>query len=475
MGTQKKSRQLLAAGLIIFILAWSASLTARAESDPLEGAGKVYYVSPNGCDLDLGSKTQPWLTIGKAAATLSAGDTVYIRNGTYSERVEPKNSGAAGSYIAYRAYPGHSPIIDGTGVWVPGWGGLFDMSDADYIRVSGLQVVNSASAGIFADRSSYIIIEDNYTYNTVSSGIGVWSSDHAIIDGNEVVLACNDGEQEDISVGGTDVFEVRYNHVHHGGPGTRGGEGIDAKDGSSNGKVYGNHVHDLPRIGIYVDAWNKHTYNIEVFQNVVHDVASFAYAVSSEKGGLLENIRVYNNIAYHNQFVGIGITNWDQRLSDEHPMRDIYVLNNTFYDNGWDEWGGCIDVENPEVQNLVIRNNICSQNLSFQIILEAGVSAANLTVDHNLIDGYRGYEGEIYGDDYVEGAARFMNPAGANFQLQKRSPAVDAGSDLDAPFDDFDGRSRPQDGDRDGHPHIDIGAYERPFYSEVYLPILFKD
>ena len=37
---------------------------------------------------------------------------------------------------------------------------------------------------------------------------------------------------------------------------------------------------------------------------------------------------------------------------------------------------------------------------------------------------------------------------------------IDIGSCLDAPADDFDGRARPYDGDGDGTPGYDIGAYE---------------
>ena len=58
--------------------------------------------------------------------------------------------------------------------------------------------------------SSYITIEKNYTYNTVSSGIAVWNSNNIIIDGNEVELACNDGEQECITVAVTHTFELIF-------------------------------------------------------------------------------------------------------------------------------------------------------------------------------------------------------------------------------------------------------------------------
>lgn len=45
--------------------------------------GTTYYVSPSGNDKNPGTETQPWQTIQKAADTLVAGDTVYIKEGFY--------------------------------------------------------------------------------------------------------------------------------------------------------------------------------------------------------------------------------------------------------------------------------------------------------------------------------------------------------------------------------------------------------
>jgi hypothetical protein len=141
------------------------------------------------------------------------------------------------------------------------------------------------------------------------------------------------------------------------------------------------------------------------------------------------------------------------------PIQNATFINNTVYSNG-NVWGGGFFNENPDAKNIVIRNNIFSQNLSAQISDEAGLSAANLTVDHNLIDGYREDPYETRGSDYVEGEPMFVNVAGADFHLQKDSPAVDKGSSVDAPNDDFEGNSRPQDGNEDGTAIHDIGAYE---------------
>jgi hypothetical protein len=333
--------------------------------------------------------------------------------------------------------------------------GLFEVSGLSNIRISGLQIINAGPGdnhcGILVDNSQNIIIDANYTYNKTSSGIGVWGSSNVIIDSNEVELACNDGEQESITVAGTNTFEIRNNHVHHGGPGTIGGEGIDAKDGSSHGKIYNNHVHHLnDRVGIYVDAWDKHTYDIEIYRNIVHDIDNNdGFAVASEEAGLLEDIRVYNNIAYNNGLSGIVLG--DAGDAATHPVRDVTIINNTFYNNGNSTWGGGISIENPDVSNLVIRNNICSQNQWFQIQTE--VSVQNLTIDHNLVFGTKG-DDENDGSDVVEGDPRFVNPSGGDFHLQGGSPAIDAGSSDDAPVDDFDGSPRPQ---RAGY---DIGAFE---------------
>jgi len=467
----------LVLALLFIMMAERLDLKWQAK-DILPSQEKVYYVALIGDDSNPGSAAHPWQTIQKAANTLIAGDTVYIRAGTYHERVIPQNSGSAGNYITYAAYPGEAAIIDGSGVTLPDdLAGLFEISNKSYIRVAGLRVINAGpfnnNAGFLILSSAYITVENNATYNTTSSGIGVWGSNGVTVDGNRVDEAGGGGWQECISVAGTDAFEVRNNEVLNCHK-----EGIAVKDGSSNGQVYRNYVHHTLRVGIYIDAWDKHTYNVAVFKNVIHDILdNDSIALASETGGLLENIRVYNNVAYHNRFIGLSISiNGPGGAQGQHPMKDIYVLNNTFYNNGWETWGGGIALDNADAQNVVIRNNIVSQNLYFQIAVDPSVPMQTLAVDHNLIDGYRGTEGEIYGSDYVEGNPLFVNASGANFHLQDNSPAIDAGSAPNAPNDDFDGRSRPLDGNYDGVTAYDIGAFETPFDSEhLYLPMILRD
>lgn len=421
-----------------------------------------YYVDPSGSDTNPGTQAAPWRTISKATNSLVAGDVVFIGSGTYPERLIPLNSGSSGLYITYTIQDGAVAVLDGSTITLPSYdSGIIQIENKSHIKISGLQIHNAGpnlnNCGIYIENSDNIIIEKNTTYNTVSSGIGVWDSTSVIIDGNEVELACNDGEQECITVAATSGFEVKNNHVHHNGPGTNGGEGIDAKDGSSNGQIYGNHVHDLSRLGIYVDAWDKHTYDIEIYRNRVHGCQNDGITIASEMGGLLERISIVNNIIHENLNNGISITpNGDVA---QPPMSKIYVINNTLYNNGDgsvpNPWGGGIAVDNPNIDTLVIRNNIFSRNLLFQILLE--VSVNGLSVDHNLIDGYRGYDGETKGSSFVEGNPLFLNAANGDFHLGSASPAIDNGSSLQAPNEDFDSIQRPQGSG------FDIGAFEYIF------------
>ena len=79
-----------------------------------------YVVAPNGSDGAPGTADAPFQTVQKAAQVLKPGDTAYLRAGTYRETVVPSRSGAPGTPVTFRAYPGERPVVSGADP-VSGW------------------------------------------------------------------------------------------------------------------------------------------------------------------------------------------------------------------------------------------------------------------------------------------------------------------------------------------------------------------
>lgn len=87
----------------------------------VKAAGVTYYVDINGSDSNNGiSLSTPFKTIGRAAQAATAGDTVFIRGGTYRETVTPLNSGTNGNEITYRNYNDEEVVVSGNDL-VTGW------------------------------------------------------------------------------------------------------------------------------------------------------------------------------------------------------------------------------------------------------------------------------------------------------------------------------------------------------------------
>lgn len=432
----------------------------------IETLGNEYYVSKTGNDSNPGTKELPWLTLQKAANTVNGGDTIYVRGGTYNEAVRfYYKTNTTGQYMTLTSYPGEEVIIDGAGIAGPPntyqYEGLVYIQKTSYVRITGLKIQNANMAGVYVGYSDHIIVDHNYTYDTVKSGVSAWGSTNIIVDSNDIALACNAhpgyyASEENISLDNVDGFEVKYNLVHKASnipDGYSGGEGINMKNGSRNGTVHDNIVHldERPdgkpsnRLAFGIDAWNNTvvTSNVDFYNNLAYN-NGLGFIVSSEQGGGVENIKLYNNIAYNNTRAGFAIPWWGG--TKDGIKKNVQFINNVSYKNGMGFWNS-----SPLNEGVIIRNNIFSQNISNpQIVLLSG-SEGQFTIDHNLFDGNTSAP---LGIDYIIGNPLFVNINTYDFHLQANSPAIDVGSSLNAPLYDYDGIVRPQGAG------YEIGAFE---------------
>ena len=444
--------------VVLMVLAFATAASAATR-----------YVATNGNDNWAGTEAYPWRHITKAANTLVAGDTVYVKNGTYTEQVKPVNSGNSNAWINYYVYPGHTVTINGTGVNFPDWQGLVHFVYNKYIRFKGFRVVNSKWAGLFvygnpdnpSQRAQNINLENNYISNCKFPGITAFDTDYLLISGNELNNVCNTTAplaeaQECISITTHSSYvEIKNNYVHDSGTPYLGAEGIDVKFGSSNCSIHDNQVARCNSVGIYVDAWTESQHDIEVYNNKVWDCNGSGFGLSCEEGGTLQYVNLYNNIAWNNDLPGLMIPTYGTGT-----VHDCNIVNNTFYHNGYG-WGGGIDIGEwtATVHDIVVRNNIISQNSDYQLKIWSRAGVYNISEDSNLIDGYRGAQDEVFGPYDFDGDPLFVNAGAGNFHLGNGSPGIDSGSCCAAvvPTFDFDYVSRPQGGST----AFDVGAFER--------------
>ncbi len=460
-------KRLNAFWFVLLIIISSAALHVSAAS--------VFYVSNDGSDNNAGTQAAPFATIQKAADTAGAGDTVKVAAGIYIPQNAAPNrgmiifrrSGAPDNPITFEAVG--EVTIKGDG-GVANFSGIFEISGEQNatgtihdIVIRGFRLENSAWFGIKIYKAQNIRVENNYVYNTKGSGILGLQSQNITVRGNTLERNCISPDttidtQEIISLSGVDGFEIDHNTVFNGGiqNGGNGGEGIDAKTGSKNGTIHHNTVHDLVRLGIYVDSWDQIVENITVYANKVYNCAD-GIAVSSENGGTARQIKIYNNVLFNNRDNGVIISAW----ATNGVREDIEIINNTIFNNGVHvegqyDYGGGIAVETANARNVVIRNNVLSQNKLWQIAVND--KAVKVTIDHNLFDAYRGYaanhQKEQRGKIYLQGNPQFVDADSGNFKLKPNSPAIDRGKSLRVPNQDFDSNPRPQ-----GNGY-DLGAFE---------------
>jgi parallel beta-helix repeat protein len=471
-------------------------------------ASAGFYVSIQGDDTNDGSETAPWRHIQFALDQAGPGDTIYVMDGEYNEMVAFNNPGSAdGGTITLQNYPGHKPVIDGTGLPLEGEPGLVVIENMAYIKLSGFEIRNLKAggdpdifpAGIWVRGSGdHIEISNNVVHHIENSceecgahGIAVYgyesdaSIHDIIVDGNEVRDNKLGWSESLVLNGNVEKFVVSNNVVHD-----NDNIGIDligfeetapdpAVDRARDGVVVGNLVYNINSYGnpaygeerssdgIYVDGGT----NIVIERNTVHDGNIGIELASEHAGKNTSYITVRNNFVYNNTQVGIAFGGYDE---ERGSTENCVIVNNTLYNNATQgDWGAELYIQ-FDTRNNIVRNNIIYANKA-RLFLESWseVMTGN-SVDHNLYFAPGGgtggswtWKGETYdnfavyqqasGNDtnsLIDVDPLFVSLDPPDLHLQSTSAAIDMGQDLpEAGSEDIDGQARFQN-------TIDLGADE---------------
>jgi parallel beta-helix repeat protein len=424
--------------LIIFFTALFATST---------GWAATYYVdkaNSKASNINPGTESAPWLTIQKAADVAKAGDTVLVKSGIYNEWVEIKNSGSAGKPITFKAYPGHKPVIDGTGINVPSdpyWKALIYSIGKSYITIDGFEVRNSDEVLIRmraedqnSPRVSNLIVRNSKIHGNSQNdrnGVHFEFVDHSFIENNE----CYDSGWNCISLESCNNVDIQRNYVHN------------------NPKHAGINV--FPKT--YEDPQKLYWGN-DILYNVVSNIGNPGAAV-------------YTRFQTDNVIMGNLINgNSTGLLFDHNHTGTTYihaantkVLNNTIVNNGY------FGFRTINASNVTLKNNIIAYNGSADVAFESGTTGGS-SADYNhyystvklkwgatTYTSLSSWASNTSNDQHSRDAnPAFVNLTSSDFALTSTSPAIDAGSDVSSYglVSDLSGKLRPQG------KGYDLGAYE---------------
>lgn len=411
----KQSVKAVYIGLILLFVSLTSVLLIPSVK-AAEGRDSVYYVAPTGDDSNSGTLEAPWKTIQKAADTLVAGETVFVRGGVYKEFVTIINSGSEErGFITYKALSGEKPVLDGEDMNVDdGNSTLMYLSNASYIIVDGFEMRNVKTAdpdvypaGIRVREGGYHIqLLNNNVHNIVhekkegnAHGIHIYGNSASemsdiVIKGNEVHHLIT-GNSEALTISGNvNGFLIENNSVHD-----NNNIGIDLAgfynackspciDRARNGKVRGNSVFNNSSVsnpayeghyaagGIYADGATK----IIIENNFVYNNDFGIELASENQRKQTSQIEVRNNVIYQNNGAGIIMGG---ASSSNGGTSDSIITNNILRNNDQLEQGyGEITLQFNNINNK-ITNNWIQRSTSNEFILQDNTSGSGNVIENN--------------------------------------------------------------------------------------------
>jgi len=317
--------------LLAVLLATSTCGHSSPTAPTGSGRPQIVYVSTGGNDRNAGTMDKPWQTLRFATSQLQAGDTLYLRGGTYTggdntidSQLGTLRSGTASSNpITIAGYSGESVTIQPPGglsgirltTGAPaylifqdftidmanstqsggsgGADGVYLSGGANHNRFQRLEVKNGAANGFqFSDANGNspfnevlnCVVHDNGSAPGINRGYGlyIFTSDN-LFEGNDVRNNGGYGFHFYNNSGPFNVARniIRNNNIHDNG--THGGNnyGIAVAWGDGNqidgNRIYGNRGGIL----VYTNSTNAKVYNNVIYGNAPLENILIQYATDT--------------------------------------------------------------------------------------------------------------------------------------------------------------------------------------------------
>jgi hypothetical protein len=343
----------------------------------------TYYISPTGSDRNIGSVSEPFKTIQKAADIVDPGDTVVAQDGIYTDTdgdgriVNLTRGGVASKWIIFRAENKWGAVLNGMNS--AGYAWQFG-PNADYIRIEGFEIKDLTSIGFFiGSGATHINIYMNKVHDIARRKI-----------------ACSEGDAG-IGHGGVYASPNANNLIFDSNIIYRTGRipgGCDLHDFNKDHGIYSNGPYGTVINNIFYD--NNAGWGVQL-QN------------SADHWNIINNTFYGTNPGRDGHIVIVGSRN------------DINIQNNISHSPGRHFVQSSTPANDAKV---IIRNNLVYGGVAMS------VSGAGYSLSNN-----------ITGQD-----PRFVNLTERDFHLQAGSPAVGKGNAEFAPKFDHDRKPRSRDG-----------------------------
>ena len=348
--------------LMVFTLMPVCACGSRSATSPSSGSPLTAYVSTTGSNGNDGTITAPWLTVGYAVSRLKAGDTLYIRGGTYTGSANTINdslgtvpSGTSwANAITIAGYPGETVTLQPPGT-------------------DGIHLATSVHR--------YIIFQDV----TVDGSLGTSDSISAIVFvENQTYIRFLRVEVKNAWKTGFDIFDGSFNEVLSSSVHDNGRSGVAGGPTAGGGGNYG--------YGFYVTAADTLLEGNDVYRN-----GGYGFQVANDRNTIRRN-RIHDNGTYGGTNYGVELglgyvpsTNGsvvsDNLIYGNRGGILVYthssntaIYNNTIYNNGP---AGAIDVQYI-AGDVTIQNNTLYGNTVNAITNNGGFSGGSIRQGNNL-------------------------------------------------------------------------------------------